>query len=151
MDPKHLIETFGTLGVIGIIFAETGLLVGFFLPGDPAALSHAEFLKVRAIDPILTRTAPLGAYNSEELLARAQLFRQLADTASLAETQDQVRFFIHELTTPGTHHISEAYARVNLDLNGDGILPDYQPQNDAPHVWEHAYLYAAAMVAFGSR
>ena len=125
--------------------------VGFFLPGDPAALSHAEFLKARAIDPILTRTAPLGAYNSEELLARAQLFRQLADTTSLAETQDQVRFFIHELTTPGTHHISEAYARVNLDLNGDGVLPDYQPQNDAPHVWEHAYLYAAAMVAFGSR
>src|SRR3954452_11393194 len=34
VDPKHLIETFGTLGVIGIIFAETGLLVGFFLPGD---------------------------------------------------------------------------------------------------------------------
>src|SRR4051812_26316933 len=34
VDPRHLIETFGTLGVIGIIFAETGLLVGFFLPGD---------------------------------------------------------------------------------------------------------------------
>jgi membrane-associated protein len=29
-----LIETFGTLGLIGIIFAETGLLIGFFLPGD---------------------------------------------------------------------------------------------------------------------
>ncbi|TMA39954.1 MAG: hypothetical protein E6J79_01550 [Deltaproteobacteria bacterium] len=125
--------------------------VGFFAPGDPVALSHAEFLKARAIDPILTRTAPVGAYNTEELLARAQLFRQLGDAAGLADTQDQVRFFIHELTTPGTHHISEAYARVNLDLNGDGILPDYQPQNDAPHVWEHAYLYAAAMVAFGSR
>src|SRR5437764_868168 len=34
VDPKHLIETFGTLGVIAIIFAETGLLIGFFLPGD---------------------------------------------------------------------------------------------------------------------
>src|SRR5438045_1740825 len=34
MDPKNLIETFGTLGVIAIIFAETGLLIGFFLPGD---------------------------------------------------------------------------------------------------------------------
>jgi membrane-associated protein len=34
VDPKHLIETFGTLGVIGIIYAETGLLIGFFLPGD---------------------------------------------------------------------------------------------------------------------
>jgi membrane-associated protein len=34
VDPTHLIETFGTLGVIAIIFAETGLLIGFFLPGD---------------------------------------------------------------------------------------------------------------------
>jgi membrane-associated protein len=34
VNPTHLIETFGTLGVLAIIFAETGLLVGFFLPGD---------------------------------------------------------------------------------------------------------------------
>jgi membrane-associated protein len=34
LDPDNLIRTFGTLGVFAIIFAETGLLVGFFLPGD---------------------------------------------------------------------------------------------------------------------
>jgi membrane-associated protein len=34
MDPKTLIETFGTLGLFAIVFAESGLLVGFFLPGD---------------------------------------------------------------------------------------------------------------------
>ena len=34
MDPRHLIETFGTFGVFAIVFAESGLLVGFFLPGD---------------------------------------------------------------------------------------------------------------------
>lgn len=34
MDPKHLLELFGVAGLFGIIFAETGLLVGFFLPGD---------------------------------------------------------------------------------------------------------------------
>jgi membrane-associated protein len=34
VDPKHLLETFGTLGLFLIIFAETGLLIGFFLPGD---------------------------------------------------------------------------------------------------------------------
>jgi membrane-associated protein len=34
LSPSHLIETFGTLGVIAVIFAESGLLVGFFLPGD---------------------------------------------------------------------------------------------------------------------
>lgn len=34
MDPRALIQTFGTLGLIAIVFAESGLLVGFFLPGD---------------------------------------------------------------------------------------------------------------------
>jgi membrane-associated protein len=36
-DPKEIIESmspFGELAVIAIIFAETGLLIGFFLPGD---------------------------------------------------------------------------------------------------------------------
>jgi membrane-associated protein len=34
VDPKTLIETFGTIGLLLIVFAESGLLVGFFLPGD---------------------------------------------------------------------------------------------------------------------
>ena len=34
LDPKSLIETFGTIGLFAIVFAESGLLVGFFLPGD---------------------------------------------------------------------------------------------------------------------
>ncbi len=34
MDPRNLIETFGTIGLFLIVFAESGLLFGFFLPGD---------------------------------------------------------------------------------------------------------------------
>ena len=34
LDPKSLAESFGLLGILAIIFAETGLLIGFFLPGD---------------------------------------------------------------------------------------------------------------------
>lgn len=34
MSPESLIETFGTLGIFAIVFAESGLLIGFFLPGD---------------------------------------------------------------------------------------------------------------------
>lgn len=34
IDPKSLIETFGTLGIFAVVFAESGLLIGFFLPGD---------------------------------------------------------------------------------------------------------------------
>jgi membrane-associated protein len=34
LDPRSLLETLGALGVFGVLFAETGLLIGFFLPGD---------------------------------------------------------------------------------------------------------------------
>jgi membrane-associated protein len=34
VDPRDLIEAFGTLGLFAIVFAESGLLFGFFLPGD---------------------------------------------------------------------------------------------------------------------
>jgi membrane-associated protein len=34
MDPKSLLQTFGLIGVWAILFAETGLLIGFFFPGD---------------------------------------------------------------------------------------------------------------------
>ena len=34
LDPHHLIETFGLIGIMVILFAECGLLVGFFFPGD---------------------------------------------------------------------------------------------------------------------
>ena len=34
LDPERLAVSFGLLGVLAIIFAECGLLVGFFLPGD---------------------------------------------------------------------------------------------------------------------
>ncbi|WP_329026645.1 MULTISPECIES: DedA family protein [unclassified Streptomyces] len=34
LDPDHLIGQFGLAGVLVIVFAESGLLIGFFLPGD---------------------------------------------------------------------------------------------------------------------
>ncbi|MEV0041193.1 VTT domain-containing protein [Streptomyces sp. NPDC050804] len=34
LDPDYLIGTFGLIGVLAIVFAESGLLIGFFLPGD---------------------------------------------------------------------------------------------------------------------
>jgi membrane-associated protein len=34
VDAKHLLDAFGLAGLFGIVFAETGLLIGFFLPGD---------------------------------------------------------------------------------------------------------------------
>ncbi|MCW2585296.1 MAG: putative integral rane protein [Frankiales bacterium] len=34
LDGQHLVESFGLVGILLIVFAETGLLLGFFLPGD---------------------------------------------------------------------------------------------------------------------
>jgi membrane-associated protein len=34
LDPHRLLEAFGTIGLFVIVFAESGLLIGFFLPGD---------------------------------------------------------------------------------------------------------------------
>ncbi|MTD54917.1 DedA family protein [Amycolatopsis sp. RM579] len=34
LDPHSLLAAFGPLGVAVVLFAETGLLIGFFLPGD---------------------------------------------------------------------------------------------------------------------
>lgn len=34
LDPDTLVATFGLLGLLAAVFIETGLLLGFFLPGD---------------------------------------------------------------------------------------------------------------------
>jgi membrane-associated protein len=34
VDPERMLEAFGMIGLFLIVFAESGLLIGFFLPGD---------------------------------------------------------------------------------------------------------------------
>jgi membrane-associated protein len=34
LDPNHLLNSFGIWGLLLVVFAESGLLIGFFLPGD---------------------------------------------------------------------------------------------------------------------
>jgi membrane-associated protein len=34
LDPENLLDAFGAIGLFLIVFAESGLLIGFFLPGD---------------------------------------------------------------------------------------------------------------------
>jgi len=46
LDPKTLIDQVGLLGIYAIVFAESGMLVGFFLPGD-SLLFTAGFLATK--------------------------------------------------------------------------------------------------------
>lgn len=48
LSPEHLLETFGYIGLFAAVFAESGLLVGFFLPGD-SLLFVAGFYTARTI------------------------------------------------------------------------------------------------------
>ena len=34
LSPTSLIDTFGLIGILALVFAKSGLLIGFFLPGD---------------------------------------------------------------------------------------------------------------------
>ncbi len=52
-DVKTLIHTVGYLGLVIIIFAETGLLAGFFLPGDSLLVTAGLFASTGELDIIL--------------------------------------------------------------------------------------------------
>ena len=43
VHPDRLIETFGTIGLILVVFAESGLFFGFFLPGDSLLFTAGVF------------------------------------------------------------------------------------------------------------
>ncbi len=43
VHPDTLLETFGTIGLLLVVFAESGLLIGFFLPGDSLLFTAGVF------------------------------------------------------------------------------------------------------------
>ena len=51
LHPDKLIEAFGTIGLFAVIFAESGLFFGFFLPGD-SLLFTAGVLCAKADSPL---------------------------------------------------------------------------------------------------
>ncbi|MEG4106405.1 VTT domain-containing protein [Microcoleus sp. S13_C5] len=60
LDLQQLIKTFGYLGIWAIVFAESGLLFGFFLPGD--SLLFTAGIVAAAPDSLNTGTLIFGAF-----------------------------------------------------------------------------------------
>jgi membrane-associated protein len=52
LDPTHLINTFGLAGMMVILFAECGLLVGFVLPGDSLLFTAGLLVAVGLVAPL---------------------------------------------------------------------------------------------------
>ncbi|MEU5427535.1 VTT domain-containing protein [Streptomyces olivoreticuli] len=59
LDANYLIEQFGLIGVLAIVFAESGLLIGFFLPGDSLLFTTGLLVTTNQIDKPLWLVALL--------------------------------------------------------------------------------------------
>lgn len=66
-----LIASYGLLLLLGIVFAETGLLVGFFLPGDSLLFLAGALCSVNLADP--TAAPPLGFWATAAALIGAAI------------------------------------------------------------------------------
>lgn len=73
LSAQHLLDVLGIVGVLVILFAETGLLVGFFLPGDSllfvagyATVAHNSLHFTLSL-PALLVAAPAGAILGAQL------------------------------------------------------------------------------------
>ena len=60
LSPDYLLSSFGLVGVAVILFAECGLLVGFFLPGDTLLLAAGIELSIGSIKTPLAAFLVLG-------------------------------------------------------------------------------------------
>ncbi|WP_046496674.1 DedA family protein [Streptomyces odonnellii] len=102
LDAGSLLSAFGALGIAVVLFAETGLLIGFFLPGDsllftagllsvpgatgPAHLSLPQVLVASAAGALLGAQTGywIGRRGGRALLARSRA-RKLHEGAARAE------------------------------------------------------------------
>ncbi|MEV2252203.1 VTT domain-containing protein [Streptomyces sp. NPDC050147] len=50
LDPDYLLNTFGVWGLLAIVFAESGLLIGFFLPGDSLLFTTGLLITTNQLD-----------------------------------------------------------------------------------------------------
>jgi membrane-associated protein len=49
LDPNKILNSVGTLGLFAIVFAESGIMIGFFLPGDSLLFTAGLFSATRHV------------------------------------------------------------------------------------------------------
>ncbi|MGW2783181.1 DedA family protein [Streptomyces populi] len=59
LDPNTLLDNFGIWGLLLVVFAESGLLIGFFLPGDSLLFTCGLLIATDAMDFPLWAAVPL--------------------------------------------------------------------------------------------
>ncbi|WP_406838251.1 DedA family protein [Streptomyces sp. AHU1] len=59
LDPNTLLDNFGIWGLLLVVFAESGLLIGFFLPGDSLLFTCGLLIATGAMDFPLWAAIPL--------------------------------------------------------------------------------------------
>ncbi|MFD5310474.1 DedA family protein [Streptomyces ardesiacus] len=92
LDAHSLLVAFGVLGVGVVLFAETGLLVGFFLPGDSLLFTAGLLCTGSAQGGVHLSLGPLLAAAATGALAGAQcgyLLGRKAGGALLARSRSQ--------------------------------------------------------------
>ena len=101
LDAKDLVSTLGLIGVLGILFAETGLLVGFFLPGDSLLFAAGLFAAdgKMSLAALLVGTPVAAIVGSQVGYAIGQ-----ASGPRLFSRADS-RFFRHEYVERARHHL----------------------------------------------
>jgi membrane-associated protein len=75
LDARSVVQAFGLAGVLVILFAETGLMIGFFLPGDSllfiagiaASPVAADIVGIKLSLPVLLVGAPICAVAGAQL------------------------------------------------------------------------------------
>src|SRR3954453_9008241 len=68
LDATSLLTSLGSLGVFAVLFAETGLLIGFFLPGDSLLFTAGLLCTTTASGVHLSLRAVLAAAAAGALL-----------------------------------------------------------------------------------
>jgi membrane-associated protein len=106
LDARSLLTTFGTLGIAMVLFAETGLLIGLFLPGDSLLFTAGLFAATSASAPVhlslpwVMLAATAGALTGAEVgyligQRSGPLLLRGSDRPRLRAAADQAGRFLH--------------------------------------------------------